>query len=552
MEMKSSGDKELKSETLLLRDLKNDALGLYSPTFNSICLTEKLLKEAHGDDSPEQNATAWGTIVHEKTHWHQYHATPWGYYQTSLLSTYVSLTEFLFKRYYELEGKLVKPLARFLEGGTHRKNDSVLNDIINDHIASLESLKLVFRGTFDEKLSNLSEVFDRLSRFMLDSEESMDECRDLRPFGAATFILDDEQRRRVFPEEIRFEAILEAWAKIVEKIACVRAGLLPNASAVEESEALFGSLYGELIEYFAGRIGAVAIGPSVLYSLVAVCAASLQSPAHPGFRRHWPRLQSWSDVMPTGRLVRLLDNFDAVGLISVSQTEDRARAIEEALDEYVEALCGRNGWPGPRALADEAIRNIDAGHCRETAFSSHYRTACEFVRRSPSFAVLGPLHSHWDGFEREIRGIPLFLNPIRTKHYNEILKSPEMSSAAHAEIMTGVRLNFCNEIMFEESFNNYEVATVDEKGIYVPSAEEKQVLQTLYIDPLFEHLRGRLGIDSGRIFIVPFDVRRVRGTSSEHRVLIKSSVAKRWAGKGLEIFPRAHPKKGEIWRFVLK
>lgn len=105
------------AELLLLRNRFSKTLGYFSPCFNSILLPAHTVEAANGK--------TLRTIVHEKAHWTQFNASPWGQFLLLLYEWYVWLSEEILVHTRQASRRVDKPLSFFRVFCTFRGSNHV-------------------------------------------------------------------------------------------------------------------------------------------------------------------------------------------------------------------------------------------------------------------------------------------------------------------------------------------------------------------------------------------------------------------------------------------
>jgi hypothetical protein len=494
-------------EQFLLRNQVSEALGCYSPFYNSVLIPMPIFEG--------QDEQLLSTLFHEKTHWAQFNLSPWGQFLLYLYEFYVGLSEEILVHTKATRGRIDKPLWIFMASGSRREHDERLNALCNDHITALDALPLLFRGGNTISTQALDDAIKTL-RFFAIVPERRQELMESEAFPLTASSLPAV--RSGVPS---WRSLVETWARTVELLAGVRHGFSTHDRSGVLLEQIMQGDYGALFPIFLELSGlnAPRINEIQTYSMLAVCAVAMQSPVHPGFAGHWGGLSDWSDVYPETRFIKAARAVQATGPVGDLRPDD-PRQHEIAVADLMDRICAHLGWPSAGELAEGFAQRCSNAVVTPGLYAPGYLTAAPLISRDPSLLAFGPCHSAWDDFETRIGSVPVFVDPLLSKRVPGPAALDNLEPRTHTQILTGVKFNLFNEILYEDSFSKFEIDAFTD-GAWVEDQAARSVADSLFITPVLDALECR-GVHVKDIF--QWDVYTRGSEGNKKLILVKSAM----------------------------
>ncbi len=470
-------DSHVDGEQFLLRNQVSNVLGYYSQIYNSVLIPADVFEQAGGQ--------LMATLAHEKMHWAQFNLSPWGQFLLHIYETYIGLSEEILVRTKTSAGRIDKPLWIFLQQGTRRENDEILNRMCEDHNTALDALPAIFNGSDAVSSQALVDAFGDLRRFAL--TPGPNSCSVSAPHLAVS----DPSAITGHTSAPTWRSLVETWAKSIEILYSVRGGYGDYDRRGELLDRIMRDEYGALFPVFlrlAGFSGS-RINEIQTYAMLAACAVAMQSPAHPAFSRFWSGSMDWSDLRPETRFVKAASALQTIGWPD-DLTPNAPRQHETAIAELMDRICDHLGWPRAGELADAFADQSANSELRPSAYHNGFLLAAPLISQDPSLLALGPCHSSWEDFEIRIGSVPVFIDPLLSKRVPGPAMQNDLDPQAHAQILNGVKFNLYNEIFYEDSFNKLQMEAF-KHGDWVEDRAARAVADSLFISPVFDELEKR-------------------------------------------------------------
>lgn len=513
-------------EHLLLRNQSSEALGYFNPFYNSILIPAAKFNPQVGD--------YWATLFHEKTHWSQFNLSPWGVFLQYLYEAYVGLSEDLLVRVREERGRIDKPLWIFIQDGegSLRDRDKSFNEICNDHITALDALPLLFHGSDAVETQALDDAIRTMSYYAF-SPQNRDSLLEEVPFPSLAV--------ETVSGVPSWRSLLETWARSTELLATVRNNLRDLDRTGVPLEVIAPDEYGDLFPIFLEHsgLGGHRMNEIIHYSMLAVCAVALQSPVHAGFGDHWGTLTNWSDVRPETRFIKAARALRAIGPIEELEPENQLQH-EMTVGTFMDRICDHLGWPKAGELAYGFQQRCEDAVVIPGQFSAGYLAAAPLIRRDPSLLAFGPCHSNWNELELRIGDVPVFVDPLLSMRVPGPTAKQDLDHRAYHQILTGVKFNLYNEILFEDSFNQFNIDAFQDAD-WVEDQTTRSIADQLFISPVLDQLEER-GIHISDI--LQWDFYTIGPDGKKKIVLVKSAM--RWDDTGQLLERKSHP-----WQFAI-
>lgn len=495
-------------EQFLLRNQVSEALGNYSPIYNSVLIPMSTFKKQD----------EWlSTLFHEKTHWAQFNLSPWGQFLLYLYEFYVGLSEEILVHTKASCGRIDKPLLIFMAAGSRREQDQRLNALCNDHITAFDALlPLLFDAGDAISTQALDDAITTLRFFAIVPERRQELMKsEAFPLTASSLAAD-------WSGVPSWRSLVETWARTVELLAGVRHGFSTHDRSGVLLEQIMQGDYGDLFPIFLELSGlnTPRVNEIQTYSMLAACAVAMQSPVHPGFVGHSRGLLDWSDVYPQTRFIKAARAVQATGPVGDLRPDD-LRQHEMAVADLMDRICAHLGWPSAGELAEGFAQRCSNAVVTPGLYAPGYLTATPLISRDPSLLAFGPCHSAWNAFETRIGSVPVFVDPLLSKRVPGPAALDNLEPRTYAQILTGVKFNLFNEILYDVSFSKFALNTFEDRA-WVDDQASRSVAASLFITPVLDALERR-GVHVKDIF--QWDVHKGGLEGNKILILIKSKSA---------------------------
>ena len=133
------------------------------------------------------------------------------------------------------------------------------------------------------------------------------------------------------------------------------------------------------------------------------------------------------------------------------------RQHEAAVADLMDRICAYLEWPRAGELAEGFAQRCSKAVVTPGLYAPSYLTAAPLISRDPSLLAFGPCHSGWDEFETRIGSVPVFADPLLSRRVPGPAALDNLEPRTYSQILTGVKYNLFNEILYEDSFSKFEI-----------------------------------------------------------------------------------------------